>query len=67
MQGITKDNAMASGLWRPKKEPKEKPAVPERSDPGVIESSQTLEVDAESTVDVSGNARDENGNPKALW
>ncbi len=67
MQGLTRDTAMAQKLWNPKTAQKSEPEIPDRADPGVIESSQTLEVDAESTVDVSGNARDENGNPKALW
>jgi len=67
MQGITRDTAMAQKLWNPKTTPKPEPEVPDRSDPGVIESSQTFDVDADATVDVSGNARDENGNPKALW
>ncbi len=67
MQGITKDNAMASGLWRPKKAPKEKPAVPDRSDPGIIESSQTIEDAAEQVVESSGNPREEDGANKELW
>jgi len=67
MQGLTRDVAQKQKLWDPEVEPKREPKIGDRSDPGFIESSQGVEVDAGTTVDVSGNARDEDGNPKALW
>ncbi len=45
MQGVTRDNAIASNLWRPKPKVRRPVDVPERDDPGAIQAERSRERD----------------------
>jgi len=37
---MTRDNAIASNLWRPRRSKRAEPTVPDRADPGSIASAE---------------------------
>ena len=62
MQGMTRDNAIATGLFRPGKKSHPTTPVPDRDDPGDITSAEGRQRDVEERASGNESAANEEEN-----